>query len=221
MKILAIDTSTEACSVAILKDGKVYTHFDLKPQKHGEVILDMIESVCRSSELSLDDIDVFAYGKGPGSFTGLRIAASVLQGLAFAKQKPAIGISTLQALAQQSDSKQEILASLDARMGEIYWGIYKKNQVGIAIEISKDSLCEPSQISLLANTNYVGVGSGCIVYEEVITNNFENITIDQNIKYPHAKDIVLIAESQITDGTAELLKAEEIIPVYIRNKVVK
>ena len=127
MKILALDTSTEACSAAVYADKQVYAQFALTPREHTRLILPMVEKVLGDADLRLQDVDAIAVGRGPGAFTGIRIGVGVAQGLAMAADKPILPVSTLAALAQQAYVQQgatQVLAALDARMQEVYWGQY-------------------------------------------------------------------------------------------------
>ena len=131
MKILAIETSTEACSAALLTDNQLFSRFELAPREHTKLIIPMMDELLAEAEINLKAIDAIAFGQGPGAFTGLRIATGVAQGVALAIDKPLIGISTLEALAWQvrteANNGQKIIAALDARMGELYWAIYQKD----------------------------------------------------------------------------------------------
>jgi tRNA threonylcarbamoyladenosine biosynthesis protein TsaB len=119
LKILALETSTEFCSVALYLDDKILTQEILAERRHSEIVLPMVQEILADAELTLAQLDGIAFGAGPGSFTGLRIACGVAQGLAFATNLPIVGVSTLEAIAQQT-GEQKIIAALDARMGEIY-----------------------------------------------------------------------------------------------------
>jgi tRNA threonylcarbamoyladenosine biosynthesis protein TsaB len=127
MKLLALDTATEACSAAVWVDGTVLERYELAPRRHAALILPMIEAVLAEANLSPLQLDAIAFGRGPGAFTGVRIAVGIAQGIAFAADLPVIPISTLAALAlgaAQETGYSRIAAALDARMGEVYWGVY-------------------------------------------------------------------------------------------------
>lgn len=124
MRILAIDTATEACSVALWNDGTVNAHFELCPREHTQRILPMVQDILTTSGTSLTDINALAYGRGPGSFTGVRIGIGIAQGLALGAELPMIGVSTLMTMAQgawRKNGATRVLAAIDARMGEVYW----------------------------------------------------------------------------------------------------
>ena len=124
MRILAIDTATEACSVALWNDGTIKAHFELCPREHTQRILPMVEEILAAGDLTLTDIDALAFGRGPGSFTGVRIGIGIAQGLALGANLPMIGVSTLATMAQgawRKNGATRVLAAIDARMGEVYW----------------------------------------------------------------------------------------------------
>ena len=128
MRILAIDTATEACSVALWNDGTVNAHFELCPREHTQRILPMVQDILTTSGTSLTDINALAYGRGPGSFTGVRIGIGIAQGLALGAELPMIGVSTLMTMAQgawRKNGATRVLAAIDARMGEVYWAEYQ------------------------------------------------------------------------------------------------
>ena len=134
MRILAIDTATEACSVALWNDGTVNAHFELCPREHTQRILPMVQDILTTSGTSLTDINALAYGRGPGSFTGVRIGIGIAQGLALGAELPMIGVSTLMTMAQgawRKNGATRVLSAIDARMGEVYWAEYQRDENGI------------------------------------------------------------------------------------------
>jgi len=129
MKILAVDTATQACSAALFIDGETTAEFRLAPREHTQLILPMVESLLQQAAIKIADLDALAFGRGPGSFTGVRIATGIVQGLAFAHNLPVLAISTLASIAQLAGDEHQhnnVLAGIDARMGEIYWGCYQR-----------------------------------------------------------------------------------------------
>ncbi len=199
--ILALETSTHACSVALQVPGYLYSEHVVEPQIHTKVILSMVESVLNQASLSLKDLDLLAFGQGPGSFTGLRIAASVVQGLAFGANKPVVGISSLAALAQlgfaQTGAKH-ILVQVDARMHEVYWGEYTVNADGIVVVDGSDQLSKAIPNSYDLN-KYTLVGMGAA-----------------EITYPRAVEVALLA--QHADSSC-IKPANSATPTYIRKAV--
>ena len=147
MKILSVEASSNTCSVALLVDGVITEKLDVK--KRTQLMLPMVDALLKEEHLRLNDLTAFAFGRGPGSFTGLRIAAGTIQGFAFSTNLPAVPISSLQSLAQGAfeDLKVEkLLVGLDAKMGEIYWGAYQLGDNGLMQEVEKDSLGKKNQI---------------------------------------------------------------------------
>ncbi len=217
-KILAFDTSTEACSVALNIDGSVISYFEVIPRQHSERILPMIDRILSDADIRPSQLDALAFGCGPGAFTGLRIATGVVQGLAFALEKPVIPVSTLAALAQQSYRRfasRYVLASLDARMDEIYWGSYGLNGELMRL-IDMEIVSAPQLVSAPdSGTAWAGIGSGWL-YQERISPSVVRCDVDV---YPHAEDIAVLAAQNFADG--ETVSADKAMPVYLRNKVAK
>ena len=132
-KILALDTATENCSVALLVNDRVYVRREVAPRDHTKKILPMVDEVLKEAGLSLNELDALAFGRGPGSFTGVRIGIGIAQGLAFGAELPMIGISTLQAMAQGSYRNMRathVACAIDARMSEVYWGRFMRQEDG-------------------------------------------------------------------------------------------
>src|SRR5690554_5815499 len=126
--LLALDTATEACSAALLHEGRVFHCAEVVPREHAQRLLPMIESLLQQAQIQLEQVDALVFGRGPGAFTGVRIATGMVQGLAFATGKPVIGISNLAALAQRAYREHgatQVCAAIDARMDEVYWGCYQ------------------------------------------------------------------------------------------------
>ena len=219
MKILAIETSTEACSAALGIDNSCIYRHQIAPRKHTELILPMIDSLLNEANIKLNSLDAIAFGRGPGAFTGVRIAISVTQGLAYPYDIPVIPISTLATLAPQFSDKYDcIAASFDARMKEIYWGLYRKNKLNIMEAIKKEKVCLPNNISTPSSGEWFGVGSGWKLYSDEIKSKFKCKIIDfDDNAYPHAKDIIKIAIPLYLDG--KVMSAELVSPVYLRDKV--
>ncbi len=217
-RILALDTATEACSVALYLDGEVREHFDILPRQHSQQILPMIEAILAEHGLSMMALDAIAFGRGPGAFTGVRIATGIAQGLAFAADLPVIPVSTLAALAQlglREYGAQEVLATIDARMDEIYQALYRADN-GIMVLQGAEQVSPPETVAVETMTdNLVGVGSGWH-YRERIAVPVSQCYPDE---YPHAADIALLASAAFARG--EGVAAEQALPVYLRDNVAK
>ena len=220
--ILALDTSTPACSVALNMDGVVLEDFRMAPRLHNDLILPMVDQILGQAGLTLSDLDAIAFGRGPGSFTGLRISAGVVQGLAFGADLPVIPISTLAALSLegfQKTGKNNWLAALDARMGEIYMGGYSVNKVAGRYEIESlinECVAKPAALSAFS-TSFDGVGSGWC-YEDVLTSLLptppDHILMDLA---PRAACIAELALLQFIKG--EMVSAYDAIPTYLRDEI--
>lgn len=158
MNILAIETSTEYCSVALWQDGALAQRCELAGQKHSELLMPMISDLLQATSHKLQALDGIAFGKGPGSFTGVRIACGVAQGLALGADLPVAGICTLEALAEAS-GKDRVIAALDARMGELYLAAYEK-RAGVWRAVIEPCLCRPEQLPGVPGAGWFGCGSG-------------------------------------------------------------
>ncbi len=141
MRVLALDTSTEYCSVALWQDGAVMERCELAGQRHSEILIGMLDALLKDAGIKISQVDGIAFGKGPGSFTGVRIACGAAQGLALGANVPVAGVCTLEALAEAS-GKSRVIAALDARMGEIYHAAYQK-QNDVWATVSEPCLCKP------------------------------------------------------------------------------
>ncbi len=216
MKILAFDTSTTHCSTALLIDGITHTKGIDAGRNHSELLLPMVNDILAETELTLTQLDCIAFGAGPGSFTGLRIACGVAQGLAFAADLPVIGISTLETVAKKVNEQKMIIA-LDARMGEIYHAAYTKLDDGFKT-VSPPTLCKPQYAPQLEGDQWFGSGSGFDVFHEELSSRYHRKILDiKSDIQPHAVEITQLAASQLVKGTCtDPAKAS---PIYIRNKV--
>ena len=221
MKVLALDTATEACSAALLCGGSVYERHDIAPRRHAELVLPMVDGVLAEAGVGLADLDAIAFGRGPGAFTGVRIAAGVTQGLALGAGLPVIPVSSLAALAQAALGKAAIvLPAIDARMGEVYWAAYETAQDGLAKLVSEEQVTSPDAVRAPAGEQVFGVGSGWGTYRERLENalNGKINGIDPD-RYPLAKDMLPLAVREYNAGRC--VSAEQALPVYLRDNVVK
>ena len=221
MKILALDTATEACSAALLSNGSVYERHEIAPRRHAELILAMVDGVLAQAGLGLNDLDAIAFGRGPGAFTGVRIAAGVTQGLALGAGLPVIPLSTLATLAQGAiDKSATLLPAIDARMGEIYWATYASAQDGLVRLVSEEQVTPPDAVQVPADMPIFGVGSGWATYrarlEEILDKQITGIDPEC---YPLAKDMLPLAVREF--NAKRYVPAEQALPVYLRDNVVK
>jgi tRNA threonylcarbamoyladenosine biosynthesis protein TsaB len=223
IKLLAIETSTEACSAALLCDGQVHDRYQLAPREHGRLILGMVDAVLAEAGLSLQQLDGLAFGRGPGAFTGVRIATGVIQGLAFGADLPVVPVSTLAALAQgalRQRGAMQVLAALDARMAEVYWGVYRCDAAGMMTEAEAERVCAASHIDVPAGTGWFGVGGGFAAYAEILRERLGAVLTDcAPDVYPQARDVAVLGAAALARG--EGVSAELALPVYLRDNVVQ
>jgi len=216
MKLLALDTSTEYCSVALWRDGAVDAREVLAGQRHSQLLLPMVDELLERHELTVRGLDGIAFGQGPGSFTGLRIACGVTQGLAFGAGLPVVGVSTLLAMAEATGIGR-VVCCLDARMGEIYHAAYAKGDTGWE-PVHAPTLCAPGQAPLPPAGQWTGCGSGFAAYDAVLKQRYAGRLSAIMLEiFPHARDIARIAAREFEAGRA--VAAEQALPVYIRDKV--
>lgn len=217
VKLLAIDTSTEACSAALYIEGITRSRYEFAPRRHAELILPMVDELLAEARIKLSALDAIAFGRGPGTFTGVRIATGIAQGLAFSANLPLIPVSTLATLAQSvNDRSGYIAAVMDARMGEVYYGLYQSSEI---VElIGAECVIPPDRIIPGNVTRCFGVGSGWANYSDVLQNVFrgqlEGYSADA---YPHARDMLPLALQAFRNG--DLKAPEDAAPVYLRNNV--
>lgn len=219
MNLLALETATDCCSVALLTDADVLEDHRLAPRQHAALILPMIEGLLAQAGLARQALDVIAFGRGPGAFTGLRIAAGVAQGLALGLDRPLVPVSTLAALAQASGA-QRVLAALDARLGEVYFGYYTRGGDGLVAADAADGLAPPEAISLPADPAWrgVGVGPGWGAHREVLGARLAHCidAVDADVQ-PRAGGLARLAAAAWLRG--EAVSAEFALPVYLRDRV--
>lgn len=219
MKILAIDTATERCSVALRIDGSTIEHAVDTPRGHADLILPMVDALLTEAGVTLRQLDGIAYGRGPGGFTGVRIAVGVVQGLAFGAGLPTAGVSNLAAVAQQvALPGGRVLVCMDARMGEVYWSSFQSDpQTGLVAALEAERVGPPHTVVPTATGLTLLAGTGLRAYPQIAAvlaaapaNVFPDIL-------PRARDIALIGEAELRSGRGVV--AAEAQPVYIRDQV--
>lgn len=223
--ILALDAATDACSVALQANGRVIHRYELIPRQHNQRLFSMLREVLADGSPTDRGVDLLAYNHGPGSFTGLRIAASAVQGLAYSCNLPVVGLSTLACLAQGvwrrglADPAAKILVLLDARINEVYWGLYAC-EAGLAVSLLADAVSEPGAIPVdlvAAGEPLVAVGSGICYLEQLAPGLRTGITLVLPEQWPDSLDILSLAERDSHRG--KLLTAAQVQPVYLRNEI--
>jgi tRNA threonylcarbamoyladenosine biosynthesis protein TsaB len=216
VNLLAIETSTEFLSLAVGGGGKVCTHHVAAGQRHAELVLDAIAALLERAGLEPEDLDGIAYGEGPGSFTGLRIACGVAQGLALAWNRKVLGVSTLLALAEEAGASS-VLACLDARMGEVYHAAYRRMVDGWQVAHAP-ALCKPDQITIPEGDAWNGCGSGFAAYGEVLQRRLGSaLSATRPDVAPTASAILRLLRPRFERG--EGFDPASAVPVYLRDKV--
>lgn len=222
MKILALDTATEACSAALYIDGEIQERFELAPRVHTKLLLPMIDGLMAEAELRPQQLDAIAFGCGPGSFTGVRIATGVMQGIAYGADLPVVPVSTLAAISQaclQKTQEDIIFTAVDARMNEIYWAVYQRDVEGYAELVGKERVQPASDVDALSLTGY-GIGSGWQQYESILSEKLNNQLIAFDADYlPHSAEIALLGAVGVKRN--KTVSVEQAMPVYLRDKVAK
>ncbi|WP_122435772.1 tRNA (adenosine(37)-N6)-threonylcarbamoyltransferase complex dimerization subunit type 1 TsaB [Pseudomonas viridiflava] len=215
--LLALDTATEACSVALLHDGKVLSHYEVIPRLHAQRLLPMIKDLLAEAGIAMSALDAIAFGRGPGAFTGVRIAIGVVQGLAFALERPVLPVSNLAVLAQRAFRERgvsQVAAAIDARMDEVYWGCYRET-AGEMLLIGHEAVMAPELAALPADITgeWFGAGTGWGYAERIpVALSGHDASL-----LPHAQDLLTLATFAWQRG--EAVQADDAQPVYLRDKV--
>lgn len=215
--LLALDTATEACSVALLHDGRVLSHYEVIPRLHAQRLLPMVQQLLGEAGVALSALDAIAFGRGPGAFTGVRIAIGVVQGLAFGLQRPVLPVSNLAVLAQRACREQgarQVAAAIDARMDEVYWGCYRE-EAGEMRLAGVEAVLPPEQVTLPrgAQGDWFGAGTGWGYAGRLAV---EVVGQDATL-LPHAEDLLALARFAWQRG--EAVDAELAQPIYLRDNV--
>lgn len=222
VRILALETATDACSVALLTDGDRLERFEVAPRRHVALLLPFVQALLAEAGLGITQLDGIAFGRGPGSFTGLRIAAGLAQGLAFGADLPVLPISTLAALAQgcvRTQGSSAVLAALDARMQEVYFGAYRMGDDGLVARVGEEVVCAPERIPLPAIAAvWHAAGDGWARYAAALQAGLPEppaaVLADA---CPHAADVAALGAALFARGGG--VPAEQAAPVYLRNNV--
>ncbi len=216
--ILAIETSSELASCALIRDGAVAWRESNGVRTHSQAILPMVQELLAEAGLRLADCDAIAFGAGPGSFTGVRTACGVAQGLAYGAGLPVLALVTLTAMAQAchaASGATEILAVLDARMGEVYWAQYRLAD-GAWHSVCAPALCAPGAVAPLSAAGLVACGNGLTAYPEAFALQPFAAGALAHIM-PHARELAQLARAALAGGAA--VPAAEAQPLYLRNKI--
>ena len=217
MNLLVIDTATEACSVALQTGTEQFSRFEICPQQHSQRLLPMIDEVLKEAKLDINDLDYLGFGRGPGSFTGVRIATGMLQGLALGTGLKVVGVSTLAAMAQQciceNEDASSVAVAIDARMEEVYFAQFGVIN-GLATLLNEEAVLPPMDAKQLLNSEVSDyAGAGWEAYDALGELAGNKVAVH----YPDAKFMLPLALDMIEQGLA--VDVEEVKPVYLRDKV--
>ena len=217
--ILAIETATEACSAALSVDGRIIERSEIAPRRHAELILPMIEALLAEAGIARKQIDGIAVGRGPGAFTGVRLAIAVTQGLALALDVPVVPVSSLAALAQDApDAGAGILAVIDARMGEVYAGAFRRDTGGLVEPIDEETVGHANLLTLPQSIQWCIVGTGWDAYRDALAPRLPAPPVfADGARYPQARAVARLASPQFAAGHG--VPPEQALPVYLRDKV--
>ncbi|UVC27741.1 tRNA (adenosine(37)-N6)-threonylcarbamoyltransferase complex dimerization subunit type 1 TsaB [Pantoea sp. SOD02] len=221
-RILALDTATEACSAALQNLQQIDARFEIAPRDHTQRILPLVQELLQAQQLDLTALDVLAFGRGPGSFTGVRIGIGIAQGLALGANLPMIGVSSLATMAQGAwrlTGATRVLAAIDARMGELYWAEYQRDENGEWLGAETEAVIKPEvaqeRIAALSG-EWTAVGTGWQAYPHLLTSPGAQL-IASDVLLPAAEDMLPLALS--TWQRDEAVAVENAEPVYLRNEV--
>lgn len=219
MKLLAIDSSTSIARLAIATDDTTHETVLDETHRHAEIILPALEVLLQKSNVKLWQLKGIIYAAGPGSFTGVRVTIAVVQALSLAHNIPTLGLSTLNIMAQTAYRIHQcprVLVTLDARMGEIYFGAYEWNaQSGVMCAVQPDALCKPEEIACPNQEDWMGVGLGRSVYKNQISAKILTLLWDDELESA-AEDMLTLGRAKIEEG---LLSTALAMPFYLRNEV--
>ncbi len=219
MKLLALDTATENCSAALWVDGRELARELESPRGHAEHLLPMVDQLLTEAGLALAALDAIAFGRGPGSFTGVRLAASITQGLAFGAGLGVVAISDLRALAQRAFALdagcERVLVCNDARMGEVYWAGYRRGE-GLAEPIGPEAVAPPASVPS-SWAGALGAGRGFAAHPDLAQRIEVRVPSGWERLLPRAVDIARLAVPEVRGG--RLLAPEQAVPIYVRDTV--
>jgi len=219
VKLLAFETATEACSVAVYVDGEIRERHEVSPRQHTALALPWADALMAEAGIGKWQLDAIAVGIGPGAFTGVRLAVTLAQGIALALDKPVIAISTLATLAMRANASQgeRVLAAIDARMGEIYLGEFVGDAEGLVHAVGEEAVVAPGDVGPLSSPA-VGVGTGFAAAAGVLTRMLgDSLARFDADALPHAADLARLAARDFGQGRA--IAPERLEPAYLRNKV--
>lgn len=221
MKILALDASTEACSVALMEGSEITERFEIAPREHARLLLPMARELLAGAQIRLQDLNAIAVTKGPGAFTGIRIAMSMAQGLALGADVPMAGVSTLASLALRNyrlHGQRKTLVVQDARMQEVYWAAFSIDTDGQPSVVNEEQVSAPSDVRV-SGDGWTGAGNGWAVYPDALETLQQSAGGSPRETLPHAEDIAWGALRMAQ--TNNLGTADSLEPSYIRDNVAR
>jgi len=219
VNLLALDTATEACSVALWRDGMMFARSAVSPRKHAEQVLPWVDALLTEAGLARSQLDAVAVGRGPGGFTGVRLGVAVAQGIAFGLGLPVVPVSSLAALAMQAEAApgEQVLASIDARMGELYLGMFRIDGGGLAQPIGEEWMARADAVVVPAGT-WLGVGSGFVAGEAALVRTLAGSLLRHDgARFPQAEAVLRLALAALQRG--EGVPPHLVEPAYLRDKV--
>ncbi len=218
MNILAVETSGDYCSVALWRDGSIDECEMPAEQRQSGMLIDMVHALLHTCGSTLSRMDGIAYGAGPGSFTGLRVACGVVQGLALGANKPVAGVGTLMALAQsQLAGAARVVCCIDARMNEVYHAAFEKQSDGWRV-VHEPGVYAPGDVPLLPGDDWLACGNGFAVYAERLCARYDGqLTGIDDAARPRAREVAMLGAPVFAAGGGQT--AEQAAPLYVRNKV--
>ncbi len=217
MNLLALDTATAACSVALTCGGEVHEEFTVAPRQHNRLLFEMCDAVFAAAGIAPAALDALAFGRGPGAFTGVRIAAAAAQGIAYAHGLPVAAVSNLATLAQQlfdGCGEPRALAAIDARMGEVYYGFFRRGRGGLAEAEGEEGVVSAEKVPGLAAFSGCAGGSGLAAYPALGAG----LAVRKPDLLPRAGAVLKLATAKVKAG--DTLKPSQALPVYVRDQVV-
>lgn len=232
MHLLAFETATEACSVALWSGGEVRERFEIAPRRHAELALPWADALLAEAGVARSQLDAIAVGRGPGAFTGVRLAISIAQGIALALDRPVVPVSTLAALAMQasggsdagtsspgvSEAGEGILAAIDARMGELYVGTFLHDPDGLVTPLAGEALVAPDSLVAPQSRRWIGVGTGFAAADGALVRALgETLVHHDAAALPHAAAVARLGARAFVRG--EAVAPERVEPAYLRDKV--
>ena len=223
MKLLALETATDACSCALVLEGEREQRFEVAPRRHAELVLGMVADLLDRAGVSVSSLDAIAFGRGPGSFTGVRIATAVAQGLGLAADLPLVPVSSLAALALAAARRPRagaVLAAFDARMDEVYWGAFDTRYPATATPVGDECVAPPARVPVPARGEWLGAGEGWSVHGAILRERLRERLVGVDVGVlPGALDVAVLAEPEVRAGRG--CPAELARPVYLRDRVAR